>query len=148
MKLASDVLKAVKSQHSDIKLSTQKLILKCCNEIIDDCERKLQPAISNMGLENWLRSDDTGASSLYMAHIICQGPYAPYAHPYDSADFGRCYRFLKAVNRSSTILAIMCATSTQWDALVNIWNQLETMYENKQFLNISRTIQETLEKIK
>lgn len=45
---------------------------------------------------NWMRSGDTGVSSETMALIATGATEGDFDAPYDPADFGRCYRLVKA----------------------------------------------------
>lgn len=45
---------------------------------------------------NWMRSGDTGVSSETMALIAMGATRGDFDAPYDPADFGRCYRLVKA----------------------------------------------------
>jgi len=146
MKLVCDVVKAFGKQKKTMKRSTLNVIIASCNAIIAEEERPFVAAVPGMGLVDWLASDDTGLSSKFMAKILCNGPRAEYAHPLDASDFGRCYRFLKAVSLpgvEKSLLKEMSVASVKWAMLVAYWPELEKMYEAKH-KNLSAKIDEIL----
>ena len=49
--------------------------------------------------------------------------------PYDSDDFGRCYRLLKAVPEWRGRLSEVAAVLPKWAPLVERWDELEDLYE-------------------
>jgi hypothetical protein len=104
-------------------------IIAAANSIVSELERPTIMATPNMGLVAWLKSDDTGLSSRYMASVLCGHPdYAEYAHPHDPDDFGRCYRFLLAVPAVRSRLNVMATKSDQWEKLCLYWDELEKLY--------------------
>ncbi len=95
-----------------------------------------KPATPAMGLQAWLRSDDTGTSSLTMAAVLFNaGKYASsqrdWCHPWDPADFGRCHRFLEAVPEARARLPKMAEVSHEWKALVEHWDELTALYHEE-----------------
>ena len=129
MQLFCDVLLAVGKQKNQLKTSTMNLIIKSCDAIIAEEEPPSISAAPGMALYEWLDSDDTGLSSEFMAAVLLGQSEAAYSHPVDASDFGRCYRFLRAVNRRD--ITKMSAESDQWKKLVENWPELEKMYETK-----------------
>lgn len=86
--------------------------------------------------EEWLRSWDTGTSSLT---IFCAftgrhefGPGVGPNVPHDPADFGRCYRLLKvAPPEWRAGLQRVAERFPQWAPLVARWGELEALYEEE-----------------
>lgn len=78
------------------------------------------------GLTAWLKSDDTGSSSKYMASVLTDGKrlHFSHAHPWDPGDFGRCRKLLLAVPEFQSRLARMADRSPVWANLVSHWGQL------------------------
>jgi hypothetical protein len=72
------------------------LICRSATEIVREAEIEFKPATPGMGLLAWLSSDDTGLSSLFMAHILYDAPKADANFPRDNDDLGRCERLLSA----------------------------------------------------
>lgn len=103
-------------------------------------ERTVQPA---MGLAAWLASDCTGASSLYMAHVLA-GYWAQSAHKYnyprDSGDFGRCLGLLLAVPDLQKRLPVMAEYGPEWAALIAEWDSLAADYGAGKFDQVSKRI--------
>lgn len=92
---------------------------------------------SGIGLQAWLRSDDTGTSSLTMAAVMFNaGKYdnqpRDWCHPWDPADFGRCHRFLEAVPEARALLPKMAEVSPVWKALIQHWDELTALYIEEQ----------------
>ena len=143
MELVTGFMKVLGEQKKLLKHTTINMLIKCVNELIAEEERPFMKAENVMGLEAWLKSDDTGLSSKYMAFVLCNGPKAEYAHPVDADDFGRCYRFLKAVLGGDE-LSVMAGESKQWQALVTNWPELSELYEKNKFVDLSKKIQELL----
>lgn len=113
----------------DITVRQFNSVIAAANSIIAELEQPTVKATPNMGLVAWLKSDDTGLSSLYMASVLCGHPdFAQYAHPHDPDDFGRCYRFLLAIPHVRTRLNLMAAKSDQWEKLCLNWDELERLY--------------------
>lgn len=81
----------------------------------------------------WLRSWDTGASSLtifatFAGHGMPDRPDVPH----DPADFGRCCRLLKvAPPEWRTGLARVAERFPAWRPLVERWTELEALYEEE-----------------
>lgn len=80
----------------------------------------------------WLLSGDTGISSKTIAAIalgIEKKDGFGFDIPYDSADFGRCYRLLKAVPELRDYLPLVAEKCPKWRPLVEIWDELTRLYE-------------------
>jgi hypothetical protein len=101
-------------------------IIAAANDIIAQCEREPVMTTDGMGLKRWLASDDTGASSCYMASVL-GGFDRPYAHPHDLGDFGRCSRLLVAVPEFRERLGEMRSKSPRWSRLVDAWESIESL---------------------
>ena len=101
--------------------------------IVRETYRDPVVAVPNMGIDAWLRTDDTGRSSKAMAYHICHIPmiYASEdlrAYPRDPEDFGRCHRFLEAVPQARLNLGMMGPVSAIWSRLVDEWDSLTAIY--------------------
>lgn len=110
-------------------------IIAAADMIVAECERDPVMAADNMGLGAWLASDDTGASSLWMAHVLYNVPSSrgggDGAYPHDPSDFGRCYRFLRAVPDARRFLGRMAESGPVWAEYVKRWNEMERLYEEE-----------------
>lgn len=83
------------------------------------------------GLEAWLASDDTGLSSLWMAHICAGAQAVRNEYPHDPSDFGRCYRFLRAVPHARANLHKLKDAGPVWSAYVDNWKEMEHLWEEE-----------------
>ncbi len=128
IELISGFCGVISKQKAAVKPSTLQIVVDFANKIIADEERPFVHAVPGMGLGAWLLSDDTGSSSIYMAHVLAGGPPADHAYPLDCDDFGRCYRFLRAVPDIAGHLYRLEERSPQWKALAEKWPALETLY--------------------
>lgn len=144
IELVTGFMQVCGEQKPLLKPSTISIIVEMANRIIAEEERDFNPAKEGQGLQAWLFSDDTGLSSRYMAYILCNGPEAEYAHPIDVDDFGRCYRFLKAVPDVKGHMHRLESKSRQWEALVELWDHLSAIYEQGHNGILSDEIQELL----
>lgn len=113
--------------------------MNACITAADNIVREIgidpQKSRDGMGIGAWLRSDDTGLSSKFMAYVLAGGPAIrpndQPAYPHDPNDFGRCYRFLRAVPEARGSLAKMAEHGKVWAALVANWTELEKLYESE-----------------
>ena len=146
MNFVADLCKLV-AKHGAKALRPYQInaIIRAADSIIHEIERPFVPAVPWMGLAAWLSSDDTGASSRFMAYVLSDGPECDQAHPLDADDFGRCYRFLRAVpEKDRTLLDNMGKCSKEWEALIAEWAVLERLYEAEASQNLSITIRRIL----
>jgi hypothetical protein len=86
------------------------------------------------GVMDWLASDDTGLSSEWMAHVIFGVPvsdrFGGGSFPYDTGDFGRCYRFLQKFPQARESLHKLRASGPVWSGMVDRWDELERLYDS------------------
>jgi len=112
-------------------------VVDAANSIVKEFQRDLIPSKEGMGLHAWLRSDDTGLSSRAMATrmypTLCAGVGVEVTsnHPHDPGDFGRCYRFLRAVKGARDLVPQMADVSPAWTKLAGNWTRLEALYEEE-----------------
>jgi len=109
-------------------------IIDGCNCIVDALAREEVHAAPNCGLAMWLASDDTGASSLFMARTLAPilrltAPYHEYAYPYDPSDLWRCIGLLKSCPPLCEHLPEMAKTGPEWERLIGRWGELEALIE-------------------
>ncbi len=84
----------------------------------------------------WLASWDTGASSKTIYNFMMHGgngtrPRYEVAVPHDPADFGRCYRLLKAFPTWRARLDELAVALEAWRPLVDAWPELERLFEEE-----------------
>lgn len=83
--------------------------------------------------DEWIRSWDTGVSSIAIYKVMHGHHFGlPPSNdpPRDPADFGRCYRLLRAFPGWRARIGEM-RTIAGWESLVDAWGALETMYEEE-----------------
>jgi hypothetical protein len=107
-------------------------IIKAADMILAELRREDLIAPPGAGYQLWLRSDDTGMSSKYLAMMLHGGGAGPadFAFPHDADDFGRCYRMLRVVVFADDAMARVGPTLPHpWPALCEHWKKLESMFE-------------------
>jgi hypothetical protein len=103
-------------------------IVDAVNSIITELERPMVPAVTGSGIDAWLASDDVGSSSNWMA-VVMTGRASrlgrEYSYPHDADDFGRCYRFEKAVGPfDSRQWGKLADSGVEWSRIVASWPTL------------------------
>jgi hypothetical protein len=78
----------------------------------------------------WLLNGNVGLSSKTMFNCLIGNRFFEINHPYDPADFGRCYQLLESVPEWKTELDKLKPLSKEWENLVNNWDKLTEFYEN------------------
>lgn len=79
----------------------------------------------------WLRSWDTGISSETIWRVLMHETPRYVDIPHDPADFGRCYRLLKAVPSWRERLTEVAAAVPKWRPFVAAWDELTALYEQE-----------------
>lgn len=81
--------------------------------------------------QEWIKSWDTGKSSESIWRWM-QGMGGDHKSiPHDPADFGRCYRLLKAFPEWRARIREMGNAVPVWRALAYAWDNLEKLYEEE-----------------
>ena len=106
-------------------------VIQAANLIVESLQKPVVMSADNMGLKAWLESDDKGLSSKFMAYVLMNGPMAANEYPHDPSDFGRCYRFLKAVPEARERLDLLRRQSKEWDVMIQNWSRLEALWEEE-----------------
>jgi hypothetical protein len=93
-----------------------------------------KPVESAVGeLDQWLHRNDTGTSSLTIFSVLAARPDVLAGRrgdvPYDTSDFGRCYRLLKIAPGWRERLGEVAAVYPKWAPLVAAWDELTVLYE-------------------
>ena len=106
-------------------------VIKAADVVVEAFAEPTRAAQPNCGVDLWLKSHDTGTSSLAMCRHLTGKGYAsdPKAHPIDPDDFGRCYRFLRAVPEATAKLPLMADVSLTWSRMIAEWPRMEHLYE-------------------
>lgn len=105
-------------------------VISAADLIVDALAKPEGKSYPGMGLKEWMQSDDTGMSSVFMAATL-SGFSRPYAHPHDPSDLGRCIRLLDAVPELRERLDKMKTTGKEWAALVDNWEELTELYHQE-----------------
>lgn len=82
-------------------------------------------------LARWFASGDTGISSETIALWMAAGEKLDKwgdGTPSDGADFGRCYRLLRAIPEWRPRISEMAARGGKWPHLVKHWDEVEALY--------------------
>lgn len=141
MELVSAIMREVDRQHRERHGKTMtvahrhiNVIVAAANTIVDSLNIPFQPSIPDEGLDAWLRSDDTGQSSLWMAGVMFgYAGGAHYAYPHDNADVCRCIRMAHSTRPSSDAFSKLAATGEEWRRIVQLWPQFESAYAGKRW---------------
>jgi len=78
----------------------------------------------------WLLNGDTGISSKTIFAVLVGATLSKADVPYDSADFGRCYRLLEEFPEWRQRLPEVAAVYPIWGPMVAAWDELTAMYED------------------
>lgn len=89
-------------------------------------------------LDWWMQHGERGISSLTMVHFcynidlkdLKMGGLG-FGHPHDADDFRRCYLLVKAVPEIKKRFLALTLVSSEWRALVEVWDTLIQMFEAK-----------------
>jgi hypothetical protein len=87
-------------------------------------ENALADVLLHDPLGQWYYGDDTGASSLTIAHVLGGIPVRRPHPPCDAADFGRCHRLLEAMPGWQKRLVAVVERYPEWGPLVAAWAEL------------------------
>lgn len=99
------------------------------SRIIEDSQKEADDSALR-ALACWMGGSDTGSSSMAIAVATITGNAGKGMPPPDTADFGRCYRLLKAHPMCAEGLALLGKSgSPVWRAMVASWGELTTLYE-------------------
>lgn len=124
------------------------VVIKAADMILDEWNNPHREAIPNSGLTNWLASDDTGMSSMFMAMALTGGHLPDNRHPYDAGDFGRCVRMLEAIPEIKPSMDQMANHGPIWAALVSVWGELEDLYRTGLFTQVTEDIRQIISEAK
>jgi hypothetical protein len=106
-------------------------IINAANLIVAEFKKPFQPAVPGMGLKAWMKCDETGDSSMFMARVLAGYLFGSCHHPHDPDDFMRCVKLLEAEPKFRNGLSLMRKRSHVWAKLVEHWEELETLYREE-----------------
>ncbi|HBE9179209.1 TPA: hypothetical protein KNH08_002085 [Serratia fonticola] len=130
-------------------------VIAASNSIVAEYEREPVMAAPRMGVSAWLDSDDTGASSLFMAYVLChdrlrvwRGRKAPGNHyPRDPDDLGRCIRLIEAVPEFEGLIPEMADRSAHWTAVTSNWADWVYMYQTGDTVGLYTAMKDAFAKV-
>lgn len=130
--LVAGIMKLVGKETPTLTVRQTNAIIKAADLIVEELRKPDRDFTPGGGIDQWLASDKTGLSSLFMAFtLVKRAPHAQYAHPHDPGDFGRCLGLLEACPELRAELPKMAEASPVWAALVREWDQLEALYREE-----------------
>lgn len=131
--LVGAIMKELGRQHPGLPADNRmSMVVEAANLICAEFEREPVASLPAVGFPAWLGSDDTGASSLFMASVLSHRQiHAEKAYPRDPDDLGRCIRLLRAVPEFADRLHLMSSQGPQWAAVVANWEQWTRMYNDE-----------------
>lgn len=109
--------------------------MKAFNELHKGCEPTWTEAEAdqNANVQDkamwWIANGEVGMSSKTMWFCLMGKNNDEVRHPYDPADFSRCYKLLQAVPEWKKHLNRLKYLSEPWSNLVDNWDKLTEMYE-------------------
>lgn len=129
--LVSAIFKNLASQGVESMTPRQmNAVIKHVDAIIEEFEKEDVRSTPGCGLPAWLKSDDVGMSSKYLASVLSGEFEAEYAHPLDVADFNRCVLLLKAAPNLKDRMRFIRDKSDIWNQFVDSWSELEAHLES------------------
>lgn len=131
--LVGAIMKELGRQHPGLPADNRmSMVVEAANLICAEFEREPVASLPAVGFPAWLGSDDTGASSLFMASVLSHRQiHSEKAYPRDPDDLGRCIRLLGAVPEFADRLHLMSSQGPQWAAVVANWEQWTRMYNDE-----------------
>lgn len=114
-------------------------IISCVNEIIREFKSPERIITPNMGYQNWINSDHTGLSSLYLAKLLTSQTVTERESnfPHDAEDFDRCLKLLIAVPELKNNLHFLKNSTAEWKEIYNNWDYLESLMNAKKFKTVN-----------
>lgn len=92
---------------------------------------------------NWLTGDDTSAAAVTILHALTSlydperfDPESADYLPYDSDDFGSCYRLLESFPEFKSRLHEVVELHPSWGSLVEAWPKLSRQFEDSDYAAI------------
>ncbi|MDV1094995.1 hypothetical protein ACSI5N_25565 (plasmid) [Raoultella ornithinolytica] len=114
------------------------VIFDAATSIVNAYSREPVVASQGMGLNAWLASDDTGASSRFMAGILSErqplGHHGDY--PRDADDLGRCIRLLEAAPELVGNFDRLKHCGPYWQLVTINWKRWEALYRDENYAEL------------
>ena len=134
MSLCGRILKLLASKHFEvgpISLRQMNAVIHAADLIVDALGKEDTHSTPGCGLQAWLKTDDVGMSSKFLACILAGGPDSPNRTPQDPNDFIRCEVFFDAVPAARDKLKLMKFYGPRWDALIENWDKIKALIDEE-----------------
>lgn len=130
IQLVAAITKEIDRQHPGTGVESRyfNAIIRAANIVSEEFAKPVMKASEGMGLTAWLASDDTGASSLYMASVLTGEFIAENHYPRDPHDFGRCLRLVEAVPELESKIRDMSQHGKKWSVVAAHWHEWAEVY--------------------
>lgn len=136
--LIAAISREIDRQHPGLEVESRwfNAIAQAASNICAEFAKPVVKASEGMGLTSWLASDDTGASSQYMAYVLSTPADAEKfdynviknSHPHDPDDFGRCIRLIEAVPEFADRISKMSQHGKEWAVVAANWDEWAELY--------------------
>tara|TARA_B100002019_G_C20940242_1_gene436463 strand:- start:41 stop:523 length:483 start_codon:yes stop_codon:yes gene_type:complete len=137
LELSSKIMKLLANEYPNLNINTRKFnaIIRASQDIAKELNISNKEAQPNSGLDKWLKSDEVGLSSKYLAKVLSQRNdfNAEYAVPYDPSDFQRCRKMLDAAPELKERLYLISDVSEVWKGLFEDWNKICDSIDNEEY---------------
>lgn len=130
IELINAISRELHRQHRGVKGTPRLMnsIIEAANLIVDAFDRDDTPAVAGSGVTQWLQSDATGLSSLFMCYVLTgKGRGRQNNHPHDPSDLNRCIGLLDAAPELRSQIIKMKEHGPVWSALIDHWDELESL---------------------
>lgn len=117
-----------------------------------ECPKTWEEPMANMNLSMeerakwWMEAGERGSSSESIWHVMMGTGEGRGMCPADSGDFKRCRNLLRSVPEWRREMHRMKDVSPAWSNLVDIWDQLDEMYERREEPGVAREMYELIKK--
>ena len=133
IQLFGDITTLLERKHGVKEASPRQVnaIIRAATGIVEAFGNEDVIAAPGAGIHAWLKSDDRGLSSIYLASMLFPDSVPEsdrrLFHPSDADDFGRCHRMLVVTGASERVrdLKPLCP---KWAKLIENWDKLTTLY--------------------
>lgn len=133
IELVSGIFKLLERQGlKDAPIGVLNKVISCADEIIAEINRELIFAKDGEGYHAWIKSDDTGESSKFLADVLRSNKELTADRirvPYDPSDFGRCVRMLRVCSELKKDLPKIKGYGPIWREIFYNWEYMEDLYD-------------------
>ena len=119
-------------------------VIAAANMIVAAYEKDFIPVTKGMTINEWMGTDECGASSQYVAYVSSGMGTGEYFFPRDADDFSRVHKLVTMVQGMENGISRMSGTGPEWSRLAEAWPELTALFEAKQFKEVTEKMRETL----